>query len=93
MMTEIAVNKGQEYELEIESLAYGGKGISRITDFVIFVKNAIPGQKVRTIVYRKRKGYAEARPVEIINEAVQLVDAPCTHFLTCGGCKVHQLSY
>ncbi|MBT4148857.1 MAG: 23S rRNA (uracil(1939)-C(5))-methyltransferase RlmD [Candidatus Marinimicrobia bacterium] len=93
MMTEIAVKKGQEYELEIESLAYGGKGISRINDFVIFVKNAIPGQKVRALVYRKRKGYAEARPLEIINESEHLVDAPCTHFLTCGGCKVQQLSY
>ena len=93
MMTEIAVKKGQEYELEIESLAYGGKGISRINDFVIFVKNAIPGQKVRALVYRKRKGYAEARPLEIINESEHLVDAPCTHFLTCGCCKVQQLSY
>ena len=93
MMTEIAVKKGQEYELEIESLAYGGKGISRINDFVIFVKNAIPGQKVRALVYRKRKGYAEARPLEIINESEHLVDAPCIHFLTCGGCKVQQLSY
>ena len=93
MMTEIAVKKGQEYELEIESLAYGGKGISRINDFVIFVKNAIPGQKVRALVYRKRKGYAEARPLEIINESQHLVDAPCSHFLTCGGCKVQQLAY
>ena len=85
--------KGQEYELNIESLAYGGKGISRVNDFVIFVKNVIPGQKVRALVYRKRKGYAEARPLEIITESEHLVDAPCTHFLTCGGCKVQQLSY
>ena len=92
-MTEISVKKGQEYELEIESLAYGGKGISRVKDFVIFVKNAIPGQKVRALVYRKRKGYAEARPLEIIEESEHLVEAPCSHFLTCGGCKVQQLSY
>ena len=92
-MTDISVKKGQEYELEIESLAYGGKGISRVKDFVIFVKNAIPGQKVRALVYRKRKGYAEARPLEIIEESEHLVEAPCSHFLTCGGCKVQQLSY
>ena len=39
-MTDISVKKGQEYELAIESLAYGGKGIARVNDFVIFVKNA-----------------------------------------------------
>ena len=43
----MTVKKGQEVDLTIESLAYGGKGIARIDDFVIFVKNAIPGQKVR----------------------------------------------
>ena len=56
-MTEISVKKGQEYELTIESLAYGGKGVARVDDFVIFVKNAIPGQKVRALLYRKRKGF------------------------------------
>ncbi|MEO2159639.1 MAG: TRAM domain-containing protein, partial [bacterium] len=62
-MTEISVKKGQEYELTIESLAYGGKGVARVDDFVIFVKNAIPGQKVRALLYRKRKGFGEARPL------------------------------
>ena len=32
------VKKGQELELNIDSLAYGGKGVSRVDDFVIFVK-------------------------------------------------------
>ena len=36
----MTVKKGQEVDLTIESLAYGGKGIARIDDFVIFVKNA-----------------------------------------------------
>ena len=58
-MTEPLVKKGQELELTIESLAYGGKGIARVDDFVIFVKNAIPGQKVRALLYRKRKGFGE----------------------------------
>ena len=87
------VKKGQELELTIESLAYGGKGIARVDDFVIFVKNAIPGQKVRALIYRKRKGFGEAFPLEILSESSHLVDAPCPHFLTCGGCKVQQLNY
>ena len=87
------IKKGQEVELTIESLAYGGKGIARIKDFVIFVKNTIPGQKVRALVYRKRKGFGEAFPIEILSESSHLVDAPCPHFLICGGCKVQQLDY
>ena len=87
------IKKGQEVELTIESLAYGGKGIARVKDFVIFVKNTIPGQKVRALVYRKRKGFGEAFPLEILSESSHLVDAPCPHFLICGGCKVQQLDY
>ena len=87
------IKRGDELELQIESLAYGGKGIARVDDFVIFVKNAIPGQKVRALVYKKRKGYGEARPLEVLTESPHKVDAPCDHFLICGGCKVQQLSY
>ena len=61
-MTERLVKKGQELELTIESLAYGGKGIARVNDFVIFVKNAIPGQKVRALLYRKRKALERQDP-------------------------------
>ena len=63
------VKKGQELILKIDSLAYGGKGVSRVDDFVIFVKNAIPGQKVRALLYKKRKGFGEARPLEILSES------------------------
>ena len=92
-MIEPTVKKGQEYELTIESLAYGGKGIAKVDGFVVFVKNAIPGQKVRALVYRKRKGFAEARPLEVLVESSFKVDAPCEHFAFCGGCTFQQLDY
>ena len=40
------VKKGAELTLKIESLAFGGRGLARYNDFVVFVKNAIPGQTV-----------------------------------------------
>ena len=87
------VKKGQELILKIDSLAYGGKGVSRVDDFVIFVKNAIPGQKVRALLYKKRKGFGEARPLEILSESKHAVGPRCDHFPTCGGCKFQQLDY
>jgi 23S rRNA (uracil1939-C5)-methyltransferase len=87
------VKKGQELILKIDSLAYGGKGVSRVDDFVIFVKNAIPGQKVRALLYKKRKGFGEARSLEILSESKHAVRPRCDHFPTCGGCKFQQLDY
>lgn len=89
----ITVKKGTELILTIESLAYGGNGIARVENFVIFVKNAIPGQTVRALIYKKRKGFAEARALEVLNESPYAVAPRCEHFPTCGGCKVQQLDY
>ena len=87
------VKKGQEIELTIQALAYGGKGISRYDNFVIFVDKSIPGQKVLAYVYKKKKDYAEARVKEILVESPYFTDPECIHFSTCGGCKTQQLSY
>ena len=40
-MEKSPIRKGTEVNLTIESLAFGGKGIAKVDDFVIFVKNAI----------------------------------------------------
>ena len=87
------IKKGEILELEIESLAYGGKGIAKVNDFVIFVKNAIPGQKVKALVYKKRSGFAEARPMEVLRESSDYTKPVCEHFDFCGGCTFQQLGY
>ena len=89
----VSVKKGNEVELTIDSLAYGGKGVARVNNFVIFVKNAIPGQRVKALIYKKKKGFAEARPLEILEESEFAIDAPCPHFQYCGGCTFQQLNY
>ncbi len=87
------IKKGETLELKIESLAFGGKGVAKVDDFVIFVKNAIPGQTVKAFIYKKRSGYAEARPIEVIKESPDYTAPPCEHFKHCGGCTFEQLDY
>ena len=87
------VKKGAELTLKIESLAFGGRGLARYNDFVIFVNKAIPGQTVNTVVYRKKQGYAEARVLKVLEDSSNAVQAPCIHFGVCGGCKTQNLAY
>jgi len=87
------VRKGHEVEITIESLAYGGKGIARIGSLVVFVKNSLPGQKVRALIYRKKQGYAEARPLEILEQSPHFIEPKCAHFDYCGGCLFQNLDY
>ena len=51
----LTIKKGMELELKINSLAYGGMGLAKKDNFVIFVKNAIPGQTVNALIYKKKK--------------------------------------
>ena len=85
--------KGQELELTIEGLAYGGRGIARQNNFVFFVEKAIPGQKVLVYISRRKKDYAEARIKEVIAQSPHFTKPKCDHFFVCGGCKTQHLSY
>ena len=87
----INFKKGSELELKIESLAYGGMGLAKKDDFVIFVKGAIPGQVVNALIYRKKKGYAEARVLEVLIESPNAAKPKCNHFYICS--KVQNLIY
>jgi len=55
------IKKRQELELKIEKLAFGGKGIGYIDDYVIFVPKSIPGDLVRVRIVKRKTHYAEAR--------------------------------
>ena len=54
------VEKNQELELRIDSLAYGGNGVARLDGFVVFVRRGLPGDIVRARVTKVKRGYAEA---------------------------------
>jgi len=85
--------KGAVLELDVESLAFGTKGVSRLNGFVIFVEEALPGQRVRAQIFKKKKGYAEARALEVIQQSPNFVAPRCRHFADCGGCLLQNLEY
>jgi 23S rRNA (uracil1939-C5)-methyltransferase len=87
------IKKGMDVELEIESLAFGGMGVSRINEKVTFVKNAIPGQTVTARITKKRTSYLEARSLEVLSESPHFVPVKCEHFADCGGCTFQNLEY
>ena len=88
-----SVRKGQDVQLNIDSLAYGGQGVARVDDFVVFVNGAIPGQTVKARIAKKKKSYAEARVLEVVQESPFAVSPKCRHFGHCGGCRLQNLDY
>ena len=57
---------GEELELVVESLAHGGRGVARADGYVVFVQGAIPGDRVRARVFKRKRSYGEARVSELL---------------------------
>ena len=87
------VSKGDELELTIDSLAYGGNGVARLNGFVVFVRRGLPGDTVRATVTKVKRGFAEATADEVVVPGAPRVDAPCAHYPACGGCRFQDLAY
>src|SRR6188768_362497 len=87
------VKKGEELELRIDSLAYGGNGVARLNGFVVFVRGGLPGDLVRARVTKAKRGFAEAVTQAVLEPSGERVPAPCRHFGVCGGCRFQDLAY
>ena len=87
------VQRDQELELTVDSLAYGGNGVARLDGFVVFVRSGLPGDTVRARVTKVQRRHAEAIATEVITAGPQRVDAPCAHYPACGGCRFQDLAY
>jgi 23S rRNA (uracil1939-C5)-methyltransferase len=87
------VEKDQELELHIDSLAYGGNGVARLNGFVVFVRRGLPGDTVRARVTKVKRNHAEALATEVLVPGPERVEAPCAHYPACGGCRFQDLAY
>jgi 23S rRNA (uracil1939-C5)-methyltransferase len=87
------VQRDEELELTIDSLAFGGNGVARLDGFVVFVRAGLPGDTVRARVTKVQRRHAEAIATEVLEPGPQRVEAPCAHYPACGGCRFQDLAY
>ncbi len=92
-MPSAPVAFGDEVDLKIDALAYGGNGVGRLDGFVVFVRRGLPGDVVRARVTKVRRSHAEATAVTVLEPGANRVEAPCDHYPACGGCRFQDLAY
>jgi 23S rRNA (uracil1939-C5)-methyltransferase len=89
----VKLHRGQEIDLTVDGLAYGGRGVARHGELVVFVSRALPGDRVRARVTKLKRRHAEARTVEVLEPGPGRVTPRCAHFGICGGCSWQDLEY
>ena len=85
--------KNQDYEIEIEDMTMTGEGVGKIDGYALFVKDAIPGDRIIVKVIKTKKNYGYGRLMKIITPSPDRVDAPCHIAKRCGGCTLMAMSY
>lgn len=88
------MKKGDIYEAQVESIEFPNKGILCVDGEKVVVKNALPGQVIRFLINKKRKGKCEGRLLEVVKKSVleSRTDA-CGQFGLCGGCLYQSIPY
>ena len=76
----------------INDIVFPNKGVGLFNENKVYIKNTIPGQKVKVLIKKKKQKY-EGRLVEIIEKADYEIEPDCSCFGLCGGCTYQNISY
>ena len=78
--TRVRPRKGEEVEVTIDSLAHGGAGVGRAdAGFVVFVRGAVPGDRVRARIEKAKRSFAEARLEAVVEPSPERLEPNTPH--------------
>jgi len=75
----------------VDDLSHDGRGVIKVADKIYFVPGALPGETIRFIPRKKRKGILTGELQQIVEPSTDRVNPPCEYFGVCGGCSLQHL--
>lgn len=84
---------GDVVELTITDIAFGGEGVGRVDDFVVFVPFVALGERVTAELTEVKKSFARAKLIKVLHASPDRVVPECKHFAACGGCQYQHIAY
>ena len=79
--------------LKIEKLDHYGRGITKLDNKTVFVKDALPDEIVEINIIKEKKNYAEANVLKYIQKSNNRIEPKCPYYNSCGGCNIMQIPY
>ena len=79
--------------IKIESIAFGGHGIGRVDNFVVFVPFAAPDDELEVEIVELKKKFARGRILKISKPSLLRNVPLCSYYENCGGCCYQHLNY
>ena len=89
----MALQTGDKISLTIDDIAFGGEGVGRIGDFVVFVPFVMVGETVEAEITEVKKNFARAKLLRVETASPERVTPQCDYFGKCGGCQYQHMAY
>jgi tRNA/tmRNA/rRNA uracil-C5-methylase (TrmA/RlmC/RlmD family) len=89
----MALKTGDPITLTIHDIAFGGEGVGRIDDFVVFVPFVLVGETVAAEITEVKKNFARAKLLRVETASPERVAPECRYFGACGGCQYQHTAY
>jgi len=89
----VPLKLADKISLTIHDLAFGGEGVGRIDDFVVFVPFVIVGETVEVEITEVKKNFARAKLLRVVTPSPERVTPECRYFTQCGGCQYQHIGY
>ena len=89
----MSLKLADKISLTIHDLAFGGEGVGRVDEFVVFVPFVIVGETVEAEITEVKKNFARAKLLRVVTPASERVTPECRYFTQCGGCQYQHIDY
>lgn len=89
----LPVAVGGDYVADIVGIGHDGEGVGRVEGYTLFVRGALPGERVLLRVEHVKKQYGYANLLQVLEASPDRVPPPCSIYERCGGCQLQHLSY
>jgi 23S rRNA (uracil1939-C5)-methyltransferase len=89
----MTLHKGDIVTLTIETVAFGGEGLGRVENLVVFVPFTAGGDVAEVEIREAKKRFLRGRVRTLITPSADRVEPPCPYFRRCGGCDYQHIRY
>ncbi|SCF39232.1 23S rRNA m(5)U-1939 methyltransferase [Micromonospora mirobrigensis] len=88
------LEEAERVELTVDAIAPGGHCVARVDGQVVFVRHALPGERVVAEITELHRGFARADAVEVLDASPDRVVPPCPYAKpgACGGCDLQHVA-
>ncbi|MEU8283491.1 TRAM domain-containing protein [Micromonospora sp. NPDC048905] len=93
-MLERGLAEAERVELTVDAVAPGGHCVARVDGQVVFVRHALPGERVIAEVTEVHRGFVRADAVSVLEASPDRVEPPCPYAKpgACGGCDLQHVA-